>query len=68
MNFKFNINDTVEVVCGDVSAKGRIIARYHLPEANTNGYLLKLTESYYHPIYECNTVGLPMIEEWLNKI
>lgn len=68
MKFKFNVNDMVEVVYGDVSAKGRIIARYHLPVANTNGYLLKLTKSYYDPIFKCNTEGLPVIEQLLNKI
>lgn len=58
----------VEVVYGGVAANGRIIARYHLPDVNTNGYLLKLSESYYHPIFKCNTEGLTVVEHLLNKI
>jgi hypothetical protein len=68
MKYKFNINDTVQVFYGQVVARGRIIARYHLPVAHTNGYLLKLDTTYYHPIFNCRTEGLSVVEPMLVKI
>lgn len=68
IRFEFKVGDKVRVrTMGEQPGfvKGEVIARYYISASFTNGYLIRLQEGHFHPIYKSVTYAMPAIESFM---